>query len=163
MKRLTGFYPGSFDPVTNGHLDVIERACRLVDILYVGVGLQVGKTALLTGSDRVTLLEQTIEPIAARTQTEIKIIEFEGLMVHKARDLDAKLIIRGLRDTTDYNYEMQMVGMNSQMAPDLQTVFVPSSPHVRHIAASLVRQITAMGGDVSAFVPPLVLQALKKL
>ncbi len=163
MKRLTGFYPGSFDPVTNGHLDVIERACRLVDTLYVGVGLQVGKQALLTDDDRVSLLEQTIEPIAARRETIVKVVLFEGLMVHKARDLDAKLIIRGLRDTTDYNYEMQMVGMNSQMAPDLQTVFVPSSPHVRHIAASLVRQISAMGGDVSAFVPPLVLQALNKL
>ncbi len=163
MKRLTGFYPGSFDPVTNGHLDVIERACRLVDTLYVGVGLHVGKTPLLSDKDRMILLQKTVEPIAARSQTEIRIIEFEGLMVHKARDLDARLIIRGLRDTTDYNYEMQMVGMNAQMAPDLQTVFVPSSPHVRHISATLVRQIASMGGDVSAFVPTLVLQALKKL
>ena len=163
MKRLNGFYPGSFDPVTNGHLDVIERSCRLVDTLYVGVGQQVGKTPLFSSDDRISLLEQTVEPIAARQQTDIKIIAFEGLMVHKARDLDAALIIRGLRDTTDYNYEMQMVGMNSQMAPDLQTVFVPSSPHVRHIAASLVRQIAEMGGDVSAFVPTLVLQAINKL
>ncbi len=163
MKRLTGFYPGSFDPVTNGHLDVIERACRLVDTLYVGVGMQVGKTPLLSDSDRITLLEHTVEPIARRTQTDVKIVEFEGLMVHKARSLDAKLIIRGLRDTTDYNYEMQMVGMNAQMAPDLQTVFVPSSPHVRHISATLVRQIAAMDGDVSAFVPSIVLEALNKL
>ena len=163
IKRLTGFYPGSFDPVTNGHLDVVERACRLVHTLYVGVGQQVGKTPLFSSGDRIALLEQTVEPIAARQQTTIRIIAFEGLMVHKARDLDAALIIRGLRDTTDYNYEMQMVGMNSQMAPDLQTVFVPSSPHVRHIAASLVRQIAQMGGDVSAFVPPLVLQAINRL
>ncbi len=163
MKRLNGFYPGSFDPVTNGHLDVIERACRLVDTLYVGVGSQVGKSPLLSNADRISLLQQTIEPIAARRETVVNVIEFEGLMVHKARDLDAKLIIRGLRDTTDYNYEMQMVGMNAQMAPDLQTVFVPSSPHVRHISASLVRQIAAMGGDVTAFVPPLVLQALNKI
>ena len=162
-KRLTGFYPGSFDPVTNGHLDVVERACRLVNTLYVGVGQQVGKTPLFSSDDRITMLEQTVEPIAARQQTTIKIIAFEGLMVHKARDLEAALIIRGLRDTTDYNYEMQMVGMNAQMAPDLQTVFVPSSPHVRHIAASLVRQIAEMGGDVSAFVHPLVLQAINRL
>ncbi|HHG91192.1 MAG TPA: pantetheine-phosphate adenylyltransferase [Devosia sp.] len=163
MKRLTGFYPGSFDPVTNGHLDVIERACRLVDALYVGVGMQAGKTPLLSDADRITLLEHTVEPIARRTETDVRIVEFEGLMVHKARSLDAKLIIRGLRDTTDYNYEMQMVGMNAQMAPDLQTVFVPSSPHVRHISATLVRQIAAMGGDVSAFVPAIVLEALDKL
>ncbi|VAW16183.1 Phosphopantetheine adenylyltransferase [hydrothermal vent metagenome] len=163
MKRLTGFYPGSFDPVTNGHLDVIERACRLVDTLYVGVGLHVGKTPLLSDSDRIYLLRQTVDPIAKRTETEVKIVEFEGLMVQKARDLDAKLIIRGLRDTTDYNYEMQMVGMNAQMAPDLQTVFVPSSPHVRHISATLVRQIAQMGGDVTAFVPAIVLKVLNKL
>jgi len=162
-KKLTGFYPGSFDPVTNGHLDVIERACRLVDILYVGVGSQASKSPMLSHADRIALLEQTVKPIAARSQTIVKVIEFEGLMVQKARDLDAKLIIRGLRDTTDYNYEMQMVGMNAQMAPDLQTVFVPSSPHVRHISASLVRQIAAMGGDVTAFVPPLVLKALNKI
>ena len=162
MKTLTGFYPGSFDPVTNGHLDVIERACRLVDTLYVGVGSQVGKKPLLSGADRIALLEQTIEPIAARHRTSVLVMEFEGLMVHKARELDARLIIRGLRDTTDYNYEMQMVGMNAQMSPDLQTVFVPSSPHVRHISASLVRRIASMNGDVSAFVPPLVLKALNK-
>ena len=162
MKRLTGFYPGSFDPVTNGHLDVVERACRLVDTLYVGVGSQLGKTPMLSTADRIALLQQTIEPVAARRETVVNVIEFEGLMVHKARDLDARLIIRGLRDTTDYNYEMQMVGMNAQMAPDLQTVFVPSSPHVRHISASLVRQIASMDGDVSAFVPPLVLKVLSK-
>jgi len=123
----------------------------------------VGKTPLLSDADRMELLRQTVEPIARRSQTEVKIVEFEGLMVHKARDLDAKLIIRGLRDTTDYNYEMQMVGMNAQMAPDLQTVFVPSSPHVRHISASLVRQIANMGGDVSAFIPAIVLKALNKI
>lgn len=163
MNRLTGFYPGSFDPVTNGHIDVIERACRLVDTLFVGVGLHEGKAPLLSGPDRIALLKRTVEPMARRTETVVHIVEFEGLMVQKARELDAKLIIRGLRDTTDYNYEMQMVGMNAQMAPDLQTVFVPSSPHVRHISATLVRQIAAMGGDVSAFVPAIVLEALNKI
>ena len=161
MDRLTGFYPGSFDPVTNGHLDVIERACRLVDTLYVGVGLQVSKHPLLSVDDRKLLIEQTGETIARRTGTELKVVEFEGLMIRKARELGASLIIRGLRDTTDYNYEMQMVGMNAQMAPDLQTVFVPSSPHVRHISATLVRQIASMNGDISAFVPSTVLRALE--
>ncbi|MCB9993458.1 MAG: pantetheine-phosphate adenylyltransferase [Hyphomicrobiaceae bacterium] len=163
MSKLTGFYPGSFDPVTNGHLDVIERACKIVDKLFVGVGLHAGKMPLLTHEDRSALLSQTTEAIARRTQTEIEIVDFEGLMIQKARELGARLIIRGLRDTTDYNYEMQMVGMNAQMAPDLQTVFVPSSPHVRHISATLVRQIAEMGGDVSAFVPGVVLRALENL
>ena len=111
---------------------------------------------------RIALLKATLEPIGKRTDTEIEIVEFDGLMVQAARQSGAKLIIRGLRDTTDYNYEMQMVGMNAQMAPDLQTVFVPSSPHVRHISATLVRQIAEMGGDISAFVPQIVLKALKK-
>lgn len=162
MKRQVGFYPGSFDPVTNGHLDVIERAGKLVDTLYVGIGTNIKKTPLLPVPERKELLAQTCGPLAARTKTDIEIVEFDGLMVQAARNLGAGLIIRGLRDTTDYNYEMQMVGMNAQMAPDLQTVFVPSSPHVRHISATLVRQIAEMGGDVSAFVPAIVLKALGK-
>jgi pantetheine-phosphate adenylyltransferase len=162
MTRLVGFYPGSFDPVTNGHLDVIERACRLVDHLVIGVGVNPSKKPLFAHEDRVSLLRQTVEPIGKRTSTEFTLIDFSGLMVNAARENGAKLVIRGLRDTTDYNYEMQMVGMNSQMAPDLQTVFVPSSPHVRHISATLVRQIAELGGDISAFVPSIVLKALKK-
>jgi pantetheine-phosphate adenylyltransferase len=161
MSRLVGFYPGSFDPVTNGHLDVVERACKLVDRLVVGVGVSATKKPLFGFENRATLLAQTLGPVGKRTDTEIEIIEFKGLMVQAAREHGAKLIIRGLRDTTDYNYEMQMVGMNAQMAPDLQTVFVPSSPHVRHISATLVRQIAEMGGDISAFVPQIVLKALK--
>lgn len=162
MSKLAGFYPGSFDPVTNGHLDVIERACKLVDTLYVAVGVHHGKVGLLGDADRMALLKKTTDPIGKRSNTEIHIVDFEGLMVQAARKFGAKLIIRGLRDTTDYNYEMQMVGMNAQMAPDLQTVFVPSSPHVRHISATLVRQIAEMGGDISAFVPAIVLKALNK-
>lgn len=161
MTRLVGFYPGSFDPLTNGHLDVIERACKLVDKLVIAVGKHATKTPLFTFEDRLMLLKATLEPVGKRTDTEFLIVEFEGLAVDAARRNGAKLIIRGLRDTTDYNYEMQMVGMNAQMAPDLQTVFLPSSPPVRHISATLVRQIAQLGGDISKFVPPLVLEALK--
>ena len=162
MTKLVGFYPGSFDPLTNGHLDVIERACKLVDTLVVAVGTHATKTPLFSHQDRLALLKAVLDPVGKRTDTEFKIVDFEGLAVTAARDNGAKLIIRGLRDTTDYNYEMQMVGMNAQMAPDLQTVFLPSSPHVRHISATLVRQIAEMGGDISAFVPRIVLEALRK-
>ena len=162
MTRLVGFYPGSFDPLTNGHLDVIERACKLVDTLIIAVGTHHSKKPLFTHDDRMALLRATLEPVARRTETEIEVVDFNGLMVTAARQHGAKLIIRGLRDTTDYNFEMQMVGMNAQMAPDLQTVFLPSSPHVRHISATLVRQIAEMGGDISAFVPAIVLKALRK-
>ena len=162
MARLVGFYPGSFDPLTNGHLDVIERACKLVDRLVVAVGTHHAKNPMFSHEDRVALQRAALEPIGRRTETEIEIVDFEGLMVQAARAHGARLIIRGLRDTTDYNFEMQMVGMNAQMAPDLQTVFLPSSPHVRHISATLVRQIAGMGGDISAFVPAIVLKALNK-
>jgi len=162
MTRLVGFYPGSFDPVTNGHLDVIERACRLVDHLVIAVGTHHSKTPLFAHDLRLELLRRCVEPIGKRTDTEFTITEFGGLMVNAARESGAKLVIRGLRDTTDYNYEMQMVGMNAQMAPDIQTVFLPSSPHVRHISASLVRQIAELGGDISAFVPSIVFKALKQ-
>jgi pantetheine-phosphate adenylyltransferase len=162
MTELVGFYPGSFDPLTNGHLDVIERACKLVDTLVVAVGVSATKkNPLFTHQDRAAILEQVLPAIGTRTNTQFRIVEFSGLMVQAARDNGAKLIIRGLRDTTDYNYEMQMVGMNAQMAPDLQTVFLPSSPPVRHISATLVRQIAEMGGDISAFVPSIVFKALK--
>ena len=161
MSRLVGFYPGSFDPLTNGHLDVIERACKLVDTLVVAVGTHATKTPLFSHEDRLELLRATLEPVGKRTETEFQIVDFDGLAINAARHHGARLIIRGLRDTTDYNYEMQMVGMNAQMAPDLQTVFLPSSPHVRHISATLVRQIAQLGGDISAFVPANVLKALK--
>ncbi|MBK8083471.1 MAG: pantetheine-phosphate adenylyltransferase [Devosia sp.] len=162
MAKLVGFYPGSFDPLTNGHLDVIERACKLVDTLVVAVGRHATKTPLFTHEDRLTLLRAVLDPVGRRTETEFKFVDFDGLAVTAAREHGAKLIIRGLRDTTDYNYEMQMVGMNAQMAPDLQTVFLPSSPPVRHISATLVRQIAQLGGDISKFVPPIVFEALKK-
>jgi pantetheine-phosphate adenylyltransferase len=162
MTKLVGFYPGSFDPITNGHLDVIERACKLVDRLIVGVGTHHTKKPLFSHEARAVLLKTVLDPIGKRTNTEFEVVDFNGLMVHAARQHGAKLIIRGLRDTTDYNFEMQMVGMNAQMAPDLQTVFLPSSPHVRHISATLVRQIAEMGGDITAFVPRVVLEALQK-
>ncbi|WMT88799.1 pantetheine-phosphate adenylyltransferase [Pelagibacterium sp. 26DY04] len=162
MTERVGFYPGSFDPVTNGHLDVIERACKLVDRLIVGIGVHAAKKPMLTAAQRRDLLVETAGAIGTRKGVKIEIVEFDGLMVHAAQRLGAGLVIRGLRDTTDYNYEMQMVGMNAQMAPDIQTVFVPSSPYVRHISATLVRQIAEMGGDVSPFVPRLVLKLLEQ-
>lgn len=162
MTRIVGFYPGSFDPVTNGHLDVIERACRLVDQLVIAIGVHHTKAPLFPHEERLELLRRCVEPIGKRTDTEFTITEFSGLMVAAARESGARIVIRGLRDTTDYNYEMQMVGMNAQMAPDIQTVFLPASPHVRHISASLVRQIAELGGDISAFVPNIVLKALKQ-
>jgi len=160
MKRI-GFYSGSFDPVTLGHTDVIERACRLVDKLVIGIGAHGEKTPLFTAAERTAMLKAETQAIAAATGTRIEIVTFANLVVDAAKEHDARVIFRGLRDGADFDYEMQMAGMNGAMAPGIQTVFVAASPAVRHVAANLVRQIAVMGGDVSAFVSPAVAQRLK--
>lgn len=156
----TGLYPGSFDPVTNGHMDIIARACGLVDRLVIAIGVHHGKNPVFTADERIEMLKIETAEIADETGAEIDVVTFDGLVVDVAREEGATVIVRGLRDATDFDYEMQMVGMNGAMAPEVQTVFLPARPDVRHIAASLVRQIAAMGGDVSSFVPERVAEAL---
>jgi pantetheine-phosphate adenylyltransferase len=154
----TAFYSGSFDPLTNGHLDVIERAAALCDRLVVGVGANASKSGLFSTEERIAMIHAAAG--AALGGVALEAITFTGLAVDAARVAGASIILRGLRDDTDFNYEMQMAGMNGEMAPLLRTVFVPASPGVRHISSTLVRQIASLGGDVSAFVPPNVAAAL---
>jgi pantetheine-phosphate adenylyltransferase len=156
-----GFYSGSFDPVTLGHTDVIQRAALLVDRLVIGVGIHATKAPLFTDGERIDMLTAETKAIAKATGTEIEIVTFGNLAVDAARAHAASVIFRGLRDGTDFDYEMQMAGMNGAMAPTIQTVFVAASPTVRHIAANLVRQIAQMHGDVSQFVSPDVAARLK--
>jgi pantetheine-phosphate adenylyltransferase len=158
----TALYAGSFDPVTNGHLDVVRQAVRLVDRLVLAVGVHPGKAPLFSPEDRLAMLEETCGPLAKAAGCQLSSQTFSDLVVEAARRAGATLLIRGLRDGTDLDYEMQMAGMNGAMAPDVQTVFLPASPLVRPITATLVRQIGSMGGDVSAFVPAPVLARLKK-
>ena len=159
-KRI-GFYPGSFDPVTLGHVDVIGRACRLVDRLVIGVGAHDAKRPLFSIDERLDMLEAETAPIAEQTGTDIYIVTFAGLAVAAAREAGAGVIMRGLRDATDFDYEVRMAGMNAAMAPAIETVFLAATPGVSHIAANLVRQIAEMGGDVSPFVSPAVAARLK--
>lgn len=156
----TGFYSGTFDPVTLGHTDVIARAATLVDRLVIGIGVHEAKKPMFPAAERAEMLERETRDIARRLGTTIDIVTFSNLVVDAARANGAGVIFRGLRDGTDFDYEMQMAGMNGAMAPDIQTVFVAASPSVRHIAANLVRQIAVMGGDVSAFVAPDVARRL---
>jgi pantetheine-phosphate adenylyltransferase len=149
----TGFYPGSFDPVTYGHLDIIARSARIVEKLVLGVGVHHGKQAMLTGEQRVKLLEQVTRPISEHTGVKISLVTFDDLAVNAARRAGAGLIIRGLRDASDFDYEVQMGQMNGAMAPDIETVFLAASPATRMIASSLVKQIARMGGDVTLFIP----------
>ncbi len=158
----TALYAGSFDPVTNGHLDVVRQAVRLADKLVIAIGLHPGKAPLFSADTRLAMLEETCEPIAREAKCELVCVTFDDLAVETARRLGATILIRGLRDGTDLDYEMQMAGMNEAMAPEVLTVFLPASPIVRPITATLVRQIASMGGNVSAFVPAPVVAQLKK-
>ena len=158
----TGFYSGSFDPVTNGHIDIIARAAKLVDRLAIGVGVHHGKEPLFSADERVAMLEEQAKRIAAEAKAEIVVGTFDNLTVDAARRAGAAVIFRGLRDSGDFDYEMQMAGMNDRMAPEIETVFLAASPEVRHIAGTFVRQIAAMGGDVSPFVPEPVAKRLKE-
>jgi pantetheine-phosphate adenylyltransferase len=155
MQRI-GFTSGSFDPVTNGHLDVIARAARMVDRLVVGIGVHPGKSPLFSADERIEMLKAETAPVAKAAGCRIEIVTFDNLTVDAAKAAGATLIFRGLRDGTDFDYEMQMAGMNGTMAPGIDTVFLPASPLVRHITGTLVRQIALMGGDVSSFVSPAV-------
>lgn len=155
-------YAGSFDPVTNGHIDVVRHAARLADRLVLAIGVHPGKAPLFSAEERLAMLEETCGPIARAADCELSCITFGDLVIEAARRLNADMLIRGLRDGTDLDYEMQMAGMNETMAPEVLTVFLPASPMVRPITATLVRQIAGMGGDVSAFVPASVAARLKK-
>lgn len=154
------FYSGSFDPLTNGHLDVIERAARLCDRLVIGVGAHATKAGLFSTDERIAMIHEAAGPAMAKAGVKLESVVFSGLAVDAAVAAGASLIVRGLRDATDFDYEMQMAGMNGQMAPKLSTVFLPASPPVRHISSTLVRQIAAMGGDAALFAPPNVAKAL---
>ena len=159
MSRVA-FYSGSFDPPTNGHLDVIERAAHLCDRLVVGIGANATKAGLFSTDERIAMIHEAAASVVARTGVKLEAVVFSGLAVDAARAAGADMIVRGLRDGADFDYEMQMAGMNGQMAPQLPTVFLPASPPVRHITATLVRQIAAMGGDASPFAPLNVAAAL---
>ena len=161
MPRIA-LYAGSFDPVTNGHLDVVRHAVRLYDRLVLAIGVHSGKAPLLSADERLELLQATCAPIARKAGCKLSFITFSDLIVDTARRVGATVLIRGLRDGTDLDYEMQMAGMNEAMALAIQTVFLPASPLVRPITATLVRQIAGMGGDVSRFVPPQVAARLTK-
>ena len=158
--RRAGLYTGSFDPLTNGHVDVILASAGLFDRLVVGIGIHPSKIPLFPAAQRAALIEAVCRPLAEAAGCTLEVATFEGLAVEAARRHGAGVMIRGLRDGTDLDYEMQMAGMNAALAPEIRTLFVPASPATRAITATLVRQIASLGGDVSAFVPPAVAAAI---
>jgi pantetheine-phosphate adenylyltransferase len=151
MKRIA-FYPGSFDPMTNGHVDVLANALDVADRVIVAIGVHPAKKPLFSFDERGEMIRATGMRLGVAAE-RLDVIAFDDLVIHAAARYKASMLIRGLRDGTDLDYEMQMAGMNLTLAPEIRTVFLPASPGVRHITATLVRQIAMMGGDISPFVP----------
>ena len=155
MKRA--LTPGTFDPITSGHLDVIARASQLVDEIVVAVAASQKKGPLFTLEERVDLVRQ-----ATAHLPNVRVEPFEGLLVDFAREMDATVVVKGLRAITDFEYEFQMTAMNYQLSPQLETLFIMSPPQYMYLSSSIVREISKMGGDIRQFVPPCVYEALKK-
>ena len=157
----TGLYPGTFDPITLGHLDIIQRAMALVDRLVIGVAINRDKGPLFSLEERVAMVERECEAVIARTGGEIVVYPFENLLIDCARDVGASVIIRGLRAVADFEYEFQMVGMNRALDNSVETVFLMADARRQAIASKLVKEIARLGGDVSKFVTPPVNEALR--
>ena len=157
----TALYTGSFDPVTNGHVALIAAAGTFCDRLVVAIGVHPGKAPMFSVDERRAMIEASCGDALAGAGCALEVATFAGLAVDAARTHGATLIVRGLRNGSDLDYEMPMAGMNAAMAGEVQTIFLPATPAVRHITATLVRQIAQMGGDVSPFVPAPVAAALK--
>ncbi len=155
-----GLYPGTFDPITLGHRDIISRACSLVDKLVIGVAINRDKGPLFTLEERVAMIEADCAAIAADCDTEIVVHPFENLLIDCATDVGAQVIIRGLRAVSDFEYEFQMVGMNRAMNDEIETVFLMADAPYQAIASRLVKEIARLGGDISSFVPAAVERAL---
>jgi pantetheine-phosphate adenylyltransferase len=162
MSRIA-LYAGSFDPLTNGHVDIIKSAGTVCDELIVAIGVHPGKAPMFGIEERTRLLKEVCSELAPAQRCELSVRTFFGVAVEAARDSGAALLLRGLRDGTDLDGEMRMAAMNALMAPEIKTVFLPASPDVRHISATLVRQIASLGGDPSPFVPKAVAAALAKM
>ena len=161
-KRRIGLYPGTFDPVTLGHVDIIQRAVKLVDHLVIGVTDNPAKEPMFTRPERVEMLRHETAPLAGDGRATIAVEVFDSLLIHFAEKVGASIIVRGLRAVSDFEYEFQMVGMNQRLNPDIETVFLMADPRHQAIASRLVKEIASLGGDISAFTSPHVAALLKK-
>ena len=157
-----GVYPCTFDPITSGHMEVVRRSLRLVDKLVIGPAINIGKGPLFSVEERVEMLKDDIADYAETERTRIEIVPFEGLLIHFARQVNAGVIIRGLRAVSDFEYEIQMANMNARMEPNVETIFLMASDRHQFIASSLVKDIARLGGDTSQFVSKKVYERLKR-
>ncbi len=156
-KPLVGLYPGTFDPITNGHLDIIARAARMLDRLVIGVAMNAGKGPLFSIEERVELVSEEAARIAAHNGMVIEARPFHGLLIGFAREVGARVIVRGLRAVSDFDYEFQMAGMNARLDSGIETVFLMASERHQFISSRFVKEIAQLGGDISSFVPAVTL------
>lgn len=161
MTKRIGLYPGTFDPLTLGHVDIVRRAVKLVDELVIGVAVNRDKGPLFSLKERVAMVGSEMGPLGKERGVVIKVLPFESLLTHFADEIKADIIIRGLRAVSDFEYEFQMVGMNQALNRRIETVFLMADARTQSIASRLVKEIARLGGDVSSFVPPAVAAALK--
>lgn len=159
MAYRIGIYPGTFDPITKGHLHLIKRASKMVDKLIIGVADNGRKGPLFNHAERVEMVREDVANMHDKF-CEIDVVGFDDLLIHFARDLDATMIFRGLRAVSDFDYEFQMTGMNARLAPDIETVFLMAADKWQFVSASFVKEIHGLGGDVSEFVTPATLTRL---
>ncbi len=156
-----GVYPGTFDPTTSGHLEVMRRSLRLVDRLVIGCAINIGKGPLFSLEERMEIVGEDIADFPAEDRQRIQVVPFEGLLIHFVREVGASVIIRGLRAVSDFEYEIQMANMNARMEPEIETIFLMASDRHQFIASSLVKDIARLGGDTSQFVSKRVFERLK--
>ncbi len=161
MTQLIGLYPGTFDPPTLGHVDIVERAAKLVDELVIGVAINRDKSPLFSLEERVAMVEIEMSRISKANGIPIRVVPFETLLVKFAEEMKANIIIRGLRAVSDFEYEYQMVGMNQVLNDEIETVFLMADIRYQSIASRLVKEIARLGGDISSFVPDHVAKKLK--
>ncbi|OFX03334.1 MAG: pantetheine-phosphate adenylyltransferase [Alphaproteobacteria bacterium RIFCSPHIGHO2_12_FULL_63_12] len=161
MAKRIGLYPGTFDPITLGHVDIIERAVKMVDELVIGVAINRDKGPLFSLEERVAMTKAEMAIISKKSGVPIMVTPFETLLMKFAEQVNANFIIRGLRAVSDFEYEFQMVGMNQKLNDDIETVFLMADVRYQFIASRLVKEIARLGGDINAFVPPAVATALR--
>ena len=161
-KRRIGLYPGTFDPLTLGHLDIVERAVKLVDHLVIGVATNASKTPLFSLKERVAMIRHETKKLSGRGRATIEVRDFDRLLIDFAQSIGAGVIVRGLRAVSDFEYEFQMVGMNQRLNPEIETVFLMADPRHQAIASRLVKEIARLGGDIAPFTPPSVAEAIVK-
>ncbi|RFB04146.1 pantetheine-phosphate adenylyltransferase [Parvularcula marina] len=162
MTSLTGLYPGTFDPITLGHTDIIRRAVKLVDTLIIGVAINEDKGPLFDLDERVEMIKEALDGMDEGQRANIVVKPFDDLLMSFAEDCKADVIIRGLRAVSDFEYEFQMVGMNSFLNEEIETVFLMADARYQAIASKLVKEIARLGGDISSFVPDTVVPKLLK-